>query len=176
MKSPVHIEDLSGAVREEASRVSDDTLANIRRLAPTVDGCQAAGKEIVIFFLHRAGHVGRDHAGPDFVDVDAVVREPVGVGVVRAADVLDDFLARRAAILAQAQVDAERWVDEGGSFRVESALPEPARGGEERDPRAEEELQNVLADVRRGLWRPPEPAPTVLSSAAFPSALRSQSR
>ena len=24
---------------------------------------------------------------------------------------------------------------------------------------AEAELQNVLADIRRGLWRPPEPAP-----------------
>ncbi|TML61877.1 MAG: site-specific integrase [Actinobacteria bacterium] len=27
------------------------------------------------------------------------------------------------------------------------------------DDRAKEELQNVLADVRRGIWRPPEPAP-----------------
>jgi len=26
--------------------------------------------------------------------------------------------------------------------------------------RAEEELQNVLADVRRGIWREPEPPPT----------------
>jgi Phage integrase, N-terminal SAM-like domain len=27
--------------------------------------------------------------------------------------------------------------------------------------RAEEELANVLADVRRGIWKPPKPAPTV---------------
>jgi integrase len=29
------------------------------------------------------------------------------------------------------------------------------------DRRAEEELANVLADVRRGIWRPPEPAPVI---------------
>jgi hypothetical protein len=42
------------------------------------------------------------------------------------ADRVDDFLARRTAILAQARVDSERWVDDGGSFRAESvALPPP---------------------------------------------------
>jgi hypothetical protein len=41
---------------------------------------------------------------------------------------VDDFLARRAEILAQARLDAERWVDEGGSFRAEAvavAMPRP---------------------------------------------------
>jgi len=40
----------------------------------------------------------------------------------RIADRVDDFLARRAAILAQARIDAERWLDEGGSFRAEAAV------------------------------------------------------
>jgi hypothetical protein len=45
----------------------------------------------------------------------------------RIADQVDDFLTRRAAILAQARLDAERWVDEGGSFRADAvALPRPA--------------------------------------------------
>jgi hypothetical protein len=39
---------------------------------------------------------------------------------------VDDFLARRASILAHARLDAERWVDEGGSFSAEAvALPRP---------------------------------------------------
>ena len=40
----------------------------------------------------------------------------------RIADRVDDFLTRRTAILAQAQIDAERWVDEGGSFHAEEAV------------------------------------------------------
>jgi hypothetical protein len=46
----------------------------------------------------------------------------------RIAGRVDDFLARRAAILAQARLDDERWVDEGGSFDAEAvavALPRP---------------------------------------------------
>src|SRR3954451_211122 len=35
--------------------------------------------------------------------------------------------------------------------------------------RAEEELQNVLADVRRGLWRPPEPAPRIEPPTTVPT-------
>src|SRR3954454_14711358 len=35
--------------------------------------------------------------------------------------------------------------------------------------RAEEELQNVLADVRRGLWRPPEPAPVIEPPTIVPT-------
>src|SRR5512132_3041943 len=35
---------------------------------------------------------------------------------------VDDFLARRRLILAQARLDAQRWIDDGGSFRPE-ALP-----------------------------------------------------
>ena len=34
---------------------------------------------------------------------------------------LDDFLARREARLAQARLDALRWVDDGGSFRADAA-------------------------------------------------------
>jgi hypothetical protein len=42
------------------------------------------------------------------------------------ADSVDDFYARRAAILAQARLDAERWVDEGGSLCAAAiALPRP---------------------------------------------------
>ena len=32
--------------------------------------------------------------------------------------------------------------------------------------KAEEELENVLADVRRGIWRPPEPSDRVVRAAA----------
>lgn len=42
------------------------------------------------------------------------------------ADRVEDFLTRRHAILVQARLDAERWVDEGGSFHAEAvALPRP---------------------------------------------------
>ena len=37
------------------------------------------------------------------------------------ADCRGDLIARRETILAQARVDAERWVDEGGGFRAEAA-------------------------------------------------------
>jgi len=48
----------------------------------------------------------------------------------RIADRVDDFFARREAILAQARLDAERWLDDGGSFSPEAvaeavALPIP---------------------------------------------------
>jgi hypothetical protein len=47
-----------------------------------------------------------------------------------ADDRVGDFYARREAILAQARLDAERWVDDGGSFSPEAvaeamALPTP---------------------------------------------------
>jgi hypothetical protein len=43
---------------------------------------------------------------------------------------LDDLIARREAILARARIDAERWLDDGGSFSPEAvaeavALPRP---------------------------------------------------
>jgi hypothetical protein len=38
----------------------------------------------------------------------------------RIAERVDDFFARREAILAQARLDAVRWVDDGGSFRPEA--------------------------------------------------------
>jgi hypothetical protein len=48
----------------------------------------------------------------------------------RIATRVDDFLARRGAILARARLDAERWIDDGGSFSPEAvaaamALPAP---------------------------------------------------
>ncbi len=48
----------------------------------------------------------------------------------RIAGQVDDFFARREAILAQARLDAGRWVDAGGSFSPEAvaeamALPTP---------------------------------------------------
>src|SRR5215211_2059833 len=48
----------------------------------------------------------------------------------RIAGRVDDFFARRKAILAQARLDAGRWVDDGGSFSPEAvaeamALPTP---------------------------------------------------
>jgi hypothetical protein len=42
------------------------------------------------------------------------------------ADRVDDFLARRRLILARARLDAQRWIDDGGSFRPEAVpLPRP---------------------------------------------------
>jgi hypothetical protein len=38
----------------------------------------------------------------------------------RIADRVEDFFARREAILAQARLDAERWIDDGGSFSPEA--------------------------------------------------------
>ena len=49
----------------------------------------------------------------------------------RIAGRVDDLTARREAILADARLDAERWLDDGGSFSSEAvanALPLP--GGE----------------------------------------------
>jgi hypothetical protein len=48
----------------------------------------------------------------------------------RIADRVDDFFARRETILAQARLDAERWIDDGGRFSTEAvaeamALPTP---------------------------------------------------
>ncbi len=48
----------------------------------------------------------------------------------RIAGRVDDFFARREAILGQARLDAGRWVDDGGSFSPEAvaealALPTP---------------------------------------------------
>jgi hypothetical protein len=48
----------------------------------------------------------------------------------RIAGRVDDFFARREAILAQARLDAGRWLDDGGSFSPEAvaegmALPTP---------------------------------------------------
>src|SRR5688572_16954733 len=48
----------------------------------------------------------------------------------RIAGRVDDFFARREAILAQARLDAGRWVDDGGSFSLEAVaqavvLPKP---------------------------------------------------
>lgn len=38
----------------------------------------------------------------------------------RIADRVEDFFARREAILAQARLDAERWIDDSGSFSPEA--------------------------------------------------------
>jgi hypothetical protein len=38
----------------------------------------------------------------------------------RIAGRVDDFYARREAFIAQARLDAERWLDEGGSFSPEA--------------------------------------------------------
>lgn len=50
-------------------------------------------------------------------------------------DRLGDLIARRDAILAQARLDAERWIDDGGSFRSEAVPSAPT----------EDELMNVNA-------------------------------
>jgi hypothetical protein len=38
-----------------------------------------------------------------------------------------DLIARREAILAQARIDAERWIDDGGSFHADAVPSMPAR-------------------------------------------------
>ena len=44
----------------------------------------------------------------------------------RIAGRVDALFARREAILAQARLDAVRWVDDGGSFRPEAVAEEMA--------------------------------------------------
>jgi hypothetical protein len=52
------------------------------------------------------------------------------------ADRVDDFLARRRVILARARLDAQRWIDDGGSFRPEAVpLPRPETNAWTRPPR-----------------------------------------
>jgi hypothetical protein len=49
----------------------------------------------------------------------------------RIADRFGDFVARREAFLAQAQLDARRWIDDDGRFRAQAvpmARPETTRG------------------------------------------------
>jgi len=46
----------------------------------------------------------------------------------RIADRVDDFFARRGGSVAEARLDAERWLDDGGSFSTEAvaaATPRP---------------------------------------------------
>jgi ribosomal protein S27E len=45
----------------------------------------------------------------------------------RIADRVDDFFARREAIVAQARLDAERWIDDGGRFSPEAVAAAMAR-------------------------------------------------
>ena len=52
----------------------------------------------------------------------------------RIAGRVDDIFARREAILAQARLDAGRWIDDGGSFSPHAvaeamALPPPEENG-----------------------------------------------
>jgi hypothetical protein len=46
-----------------------------------------------------------------------------------------DLIARREAFLARARLDAERWIDDGGSFHAEAVTAAPA----------EDDLNNVPA-------------------------------
>ena len=52
----------------------------------------------------------------------------------RIAGRIDDFFARRKAILAQARLDAERWIDDGGSFSPEAVAKEMARPTPRENP------------------------------------------
>ena len=53
----------------------------------------------------------------------------------RVAVRVGDFLAGREAVAAQARLDAERWPDDGGSFRGEAvALPGPLIPDRSRQP------------------------------------------
>ena len=52
----------------------------------------------------------------------------------RIAGRVDDFFTRREALLAQSRLDAERWIDDGGSFSPEAVAqaiaPPPHTGAE----------------------------------------------
>jgi hypothetical protein len=52
----------------------------------------------------------------------------------RIAGRVDDFFARRKAILAQARLDAERWIDDGGSFSPEAVAKAMARPTPRENP------------------------------------------
>jgi hypothetical protein len=66
----------------------------------------------------------RDSAGND---------RPPGANQ-RIADRVGDFYARREAILAQARLDAERWVDDGGSFSSEAVAEAMALSTPKENP------------------------------------------
>lgn len=81
MKSAIHIKARPGRKREPVLGDRPHRAADVLGLAPAPDRRDAAlvgDDELVVFFLHATGHVGRDHAGTDFVNVDAVIGEAVG--------------------------------------------------------------------------------------------------
>jgi hypothetical protein len=47
---------------------------------------------------------------------------------------VDALFARREAVLAQAQLDAERWIDDGGSFSPEAVAQAAALPTSEENP------------------------------------------
>ena len=63
-------------------------------------------------------------------DRDGAIEDSPPGAHERIAGQVEDFFARREAILAQARLDAGRWVDDGGSFSPDAAaeamaLPPP---------------------------------------------------
>src|SRR5882757_3931058 len=75
MKPAVHVEHGARGKRKPVLRDRAHGLADVGGLAPAPDWRDTAlvvDDELVIFFLHAAGHVGRDHAGTNLVHVDRV--------------------------------------------------------------------------------------------------------
>jgi hypothetical protein len=92
------------------------------------DLCPACGSllEPVGELAEIVGFRAIEHRGSDAADDDPPGRHEQIAGRV------DDFFARREAFVAQARLDAERWIDDGGSFSPEAvaealALPRPRR-------------------------------------------------
>jgi hypothetical protein len=52
----------------------------------------------------------------------------------RIAGRVDDFFARREAVLARARLDAARWIDDGGSFSAEAVAEAMALSIPGEDP------------------------------------------
>jgi hypothetical protein len=52
----------------------------------------------------------------------------------RIADRVDDFFARRQAIVAQARLDAKRWIDDGRRFSPEAVAAALARPTAKKHP------------------------------------------
>jgi 1-hydroxy-2-methyl-2-(E)-butenyl 4-diphosphate synthase len=78
MKPPVHIDHLARAERQRILRNGRHGPAHVLRRAPAGDGREAVGDQLVVFLLHRPGHVRGDDAGADFIDVNAVLGQARG--------------------------------------------------------------------------------------------------
>src|SRR5690606_19299764 len=67
-------DDVAGRVGHPLRGELDDGARDVGRGAPPRDRGEPVGELLVVLRLHTGRHVGRDHAGADLVDEDALGR------------------------------------------------------------------------------------------------------